>query len=90
MHRLFTVSRSSIIALLTVAFVFTVSAQLNLRTWTGVKSNNYADSSNWNPLGYPMPTDSIVIPPTNGDPQMTNAQHILSLKIILIHSTLRP
>jgi len=54
--------------------ITTFSSQLTLRTWTGIHGNQYADSTNWSPMGLPRQTDSVVIPATSQNPEISNPQ----------------
>jgi hypothetical protein len=39
-----------------------------VRTWTGVVSSDWSDPNNWNPVGLPGVTDSVVIPQVSNAP----------------------
>ncbi|MGB0929735.1 MAG: lectin-like domain-containing protein [Chitinophagales bacterium] len=42
------------------------------KTWTGASDTNWADPSNWNPIGIPAATDDVVIPNTANAPILQN------------------
>ncbi|MGB0931641.1 MAG: hypothetical protein ACPGVB_12730, partial [Chitinophagales bacterium] len=42
------------------------------KTWTGASDTNWANASNWNPVGVPTTTDDVTIPNTANDPTIQN------------------
>ncbi len=48
------------------------SLMAQTKTWTGASDTNWANASNWNPVGVPTATDDVTIPNTANNPTIQN------------------
>ncbi|MFK7903506.1 MAG: hypothetical protein AB8B69_00200, partial [Chitinophagales bacterium] len=48
------------------------SLMAQTKTWTGASDTNWANASNWSPVGIPTTTDDVTIPDTANNPTIEN------------------